>query len=242
MDDERFDDVKRDSISEDDKEKRWDSIHSRGGTRTEIRNQYDGWLEQDERIKDALNKCSTPILDLGCGIGIDTLHLVESGHRVIACDFSNTALEKVKENIPEARTIQFNMKNGIPFEKELFDVIIANKSIHYFTEKETEQLISELYRVIKPNGVFVFVVNSVNDSNFGAGQGIELEKDFYEVRETTKRFFSQESLEKFFDKEHWEFICMNESVIEDDRIKAVQLQDTGKPNRKVTWTCMVKRK
>jgi len=239
----RFDDIKRTpTISEEEKEQRWDAIHLRAGLRDDIRSQYDGWLEYDERILKALKECKTPILDLGCGVGIDTLHLVESGHKVVACDFSTTALEKVKENIPEAKTIQFNMKNGIPFEKELFEFVIANKSIHYFSEQETKQLISELYRIIKPNGVFAFVVNSTNDSNFGAGQGIELEENFYEVRGTTKRFFSKESLEKFFDAEHWEFVCMNEGAIEDERIKTVQLQNDGKANRKITWTCMVKRK
>jgi len=120
--------------------------------------------------------------------------------------------------------------------------VFANKSIHYFSEQETKQLISELYRIMKPNGVFAFVVNSTNDSNFGAGQGIELEENFYEVRGTTKRFFSKEALEKFFDSEHWEFVCMNEGAIEDERIKTVQLQNDGKANRKITWTCMVKRK
>jgi len=241
--DDRFDDIKRThTISEEEKEQRWDAIHLRAGLREDIRKQYDGWLECDERFLSELRKCNTPILDLGCGVGIDTLHLVESGHKVVACDFSSEALKKVKENIPEARTIQFNMKNGIPFERELFEFVIANKSIHYFSEQETKQLISELYRIMKPNGVFAFVVNSTNDSNFGAGQGIELEENFYEVRGTTKRFFSKEALEKFFDSEHWEFVCMNEGAIEDERIKTVQLQNDGKANRKITWTCMVKRK
>ena len=229
-------------VSEEEKEKRWDKIHLRAKSREDIRMQYDGWLESEEVIFETLKKCNTPILDLGCGVGIDTLHLVETGHKVVACDFSNAALEKIKENIPEAETLQFNMKNGIPFEKELFDFVIANKSIHYFSKNETKQLILDLYRVIKKGGAFVFVVNSTNDSNFGAGQGKLLEENFYEVRGTTKRFFDKESLKNFFDSNHWEFILMNEKTIEDDRIKTVQLQSNDKANKKVIWTCMVKKK
>lgn len=229
-------------VSEEEKEKRWDKIHLRAKSREDIRMQYDGWLESEEVIFETLKKCNTPILDLGCGVGIDTLHLVETGHKVVACDFSNAALEKIKENIPEAETLQFNMKNGIPFEKELFDFVIANKSIHYFSKNETKQLILDLYRVIKKGGSFVFVVNSTNDSNFGAGQGKLLEENFYEVRGTTKRFFDKESLKNFFDSNHWEFILMNEKTIEDDRIKTVQLQSNDKANKKVIWTCMVKKK
>ena len=134
----RFDD--RNDLSETDKELRWDKIHSRGGTRDDIRNQYDGWLEQDNRIIDLLERCNSPILDLGCGIGIDTLHLVENGHQVVACDFS------------------------------------------------------------------------------------------------------KEALENFFDSEHWEIIYMSEGERNSDRIKTVQLQNDGKTNKKITWTCIVRRK
>lgn len=230
------------TISEEDKEKRWDSIHLRAGKREEIKNQYDGWLESNPKLEEELKKCKTPILDLGCGVGIDTLHLIDSGYKVIASDFSSIALEKVKTNIPEAEIKQFNMKNGIPFEKEMFEFIIANKSIHYFSEEETKKIISELYRILKNNGTFAFVVNSTNDSNFGAGQGELLEENFYEVRGTTKRFFDRKSLEEFFNSQFWEFIYMNEGTIEDDRIKTVQLQNDGNINKKVTWTCMVKKK
>lgn len=230
------------SISEEEKEKRWDTIHHRIYSREDIRNQYDGWLEHNKIVLNKLRKCNTPILDLGCGIGIDTLHLVECGYKVIACDFSSVAIEKIKENIPEAKTLCFNMKNGIPFGNEVFDFVIANKSIHYFSEQETRKLILELHRIIKPGGLFVFVVNSTNDSNFGAGQGKLLEENFYEVRGTTKRFFDKKSLEMFFNNENWEFVCMNERAIEDDRIKTVQLQTDEKIVKKVTWTCVVKKK
>ena len=240
--DDRFDNNRESSLSEADKEQRWDGIHARGGTRDDIRSQYDGWLEQDERISCLLKKCQTPILDLGCGIGIDTLHLVESGHRVVACDFSKEAIDKVHQNIPEARTLKFNMKETFPFGDELFEFIIANKSIHYFSEKETKSIISELHRILKPNGTFAFVVNSTKDSNFGAGQGLMIEDNFYEVRGTTKRFFDEDSLKRFFASEHWEFICMNEGAIQDDRIKAVRLEGNDSSSKKITWTCMVKKK
>jgi len=233
---------KNTTISEIEKEKRWDEIHFRAGTREDIRLQYDGWLEQDAQISNIIDKCNTPILDLGCGVGIDTLHLVELGHKVIACDFSNVALKKVKENIPEADILQFNMKEGLPFENEVFEVVVANKSLHYFSMMETKRIINDIYRIIKTNGIFAFVVNSTNDSNFGAGQGIELEENFYEVRGTTKRFFNKESLLNFFDSKYWNFIFMREDSIEDDRIKTVQLQKDSKSSKKITWTCVVQKK
>ena len=230
------------NISEEEKEKRWDEIYSNNLCKENIRKQYDGWLESDENIIKVLDKCNTTILDLGSGVGIDTLHLIEKGYDVIAADFSSVALEKVKENIPEAKILKFNMKNGIPFEKDMFELVIANKSIHYFSKEETEKLILELYRIIKPSGVLAFIVNSTKDVNFGAGQGKQLEDNFYEVRGTTKRFFDKESLEMFFDCNYWEFISMNEKIVEDDRIKTVQLGSNKKNSKKTIWICVVKKK
>lgn len=241
---ERFNGDRNETITEEQKAARWDKIHSRVTNVEKIRHQYDGWLEKYERLARQLEQCKTPILDLGCGIGIDTLHLVENGHRVIACDFSKEALNQVKQNIPKekVKVLQFNMKEKFPFGSELFEFIIANKSIHYFSEKETKNLIHELHRILKTNGIFAFVVNSTNDSNFGAGQGKMLEENFYEVRGTTKRFFDEESLKNFFDNEHWEFIYMKEDKIQGDRIKTIQLQNNGDNNPKIIWTCMVRKK
>lgn len=48
----------------------WDNIHSKY-ERNEIK--LDDWLDKFETIIDS---CSTPILDLGCGSGNDTLYLI----------------------------------------------------------------------------------------------------------------------------------------------------------------------
>ena len=56
---------------------------------------YDDWLD---KYSLTLNKCKSPVLDLGCGLGNDTLYLVKKGFSVIACDYSNVALEQVNQN------------------------------------------------------------------------------------------------------------------------------------------------
>ena len=240
------DERKHSTISESEKEQRWDKIFDKTYTREDIRNQYDNWIEQDSRMETIFNECRKPILDLGCGIGIDTLHLLEKGHNVVACDFSSKALDIVKKNIPEAITRQFNMTKGIPIANEEFALIIGNKSIHYFSEQETRNLISEIHRVLKIGGHFAFVVNSIKDTSYGAGNGVKLEENFYETRGTTKRFFDEEELRRFFDSEHWEFISANEIEVEvqGERMQTVTLKVDGQeaPTKKVTWNCMVKKK
>ena len=55
----------------------WNDLHS-NYERDDIK--FDDWLEKFEKI---INDCSTPILDLGCGSGNDTLYLIKKGKKVI---------------------------------------------------------------------------------------------------------------------------------------------------------------
>lgn len=67
------DDRRQDAIEK--ANQRWDNIHSHY-EREKIK--YDDWLELFDK---AIENCKTPIIDLGCGSGNDTLYLIERGKR-----------------------------------------------------------------------------------------------------------------------------------------------------------------
>lgn len=183
---------------------RWNEIHNHY-ERENIK--YDDWLDLFQK---EIENCKEPIIDLGCGSGNDTLYLIERGKKVIPCDYSQKAVENIKNNFPEVDRVEwFDMTNGLPFENNFTDVIIADLSIHYFTEKNTFKILDEIKRVLKPNGMFIFRVNSVRDFNHGAGKGNEIEKHLYESEDGRyKRFFDTEDFEKFFDS--WTKVYLNE--------------------------------
>lgn len=157
---------------------------------------YDLWLEE---YKDILTENKgQEILDLGCGIGADTLYLLENGHNVLSCDFSNNALKSIQDNIPNSKTMYLDMMKTFPCEDCSYKIIIADLSLHYFDNKTTIHIMKEIKRVLKENGVLLARVASVNDSNFGAGVGEELEKNFYFEGDYTKRFFDKEDIDKYF--------------------------------------------
>lgn len=148
---------------------------------------YDLWLN---RYTNILEKCKDEeIIDLGAGIGADTLYLSEKGYKVISCDYSEEALNILKESIPEAKTVQMDISKTLPFENESIYIIIADLSLHYFNDETTKNILKEIKRVLKPNGYLIGRVNSVNDFNYGAGSGKEIEKNFYLTEEGYKRFF-----------------------------------------------------
>lgn len=108
---------------------------------------YDDWLDKFEEI---VNACETPILDLGCGTGNDTLYLLNKGKKVISCDQSENAIKNIKKNFPEVFDAKcFNMLDGFSFPDDYCDLIIADLCLHYFKEKDTFKIINEIRRILK---------------------------------------------------------------------------------------------
>ncbi|MCR4642624.1 MAG: class I SAM-dependent methyltransferase [Lachnospiraceae bacterium] len=189
--------------------KYWEDSHrAQSYDRSSIRT--DDWLE---RFEDIIKQTDKPVLDLGCGGGNDTLYLLSKGKQVIPCDMSETAIANIKKNFPEVgETYCFNMLDGFPFEDGTFDLIIADLCLHYFTEKETADILQEIKRILLPGGHLIFRVNSVNDKNHGAGDGTEIEHHVYETKAgTLKRFFDEEDIRRIFGDFEIEFL--NEEIM-----------------------------
>lgn len=157
---------------------------------------YDLWLDEYKDILEQ-NKKNT-ILDLGCGIGADTLYLLERGYDVLSCDFSNEALKSIRDNIPNSKTLYLDMMKDFPIEDNSYSLIIADLSLHYFDNATTIHIMNEIKRILKQDGILLARVASVNDFNFGAGVGQELEKNYYFEGDYTKRFFDLEDVNKYF--------------------------------------------
>ena len=157
---------------------------------------YDLWLDE---YKDILKKNKdNEILDLGCGIGADTLYLIERGYNVLSCDFSKEALKCVEDNIPNSKTMYLNMLEKFPIDNDTYSLIIADLSLQYFNSQDTIHIMNEIKRILKTDGILLARVASVNDFNFGVGVGEELEKNFYFEGDYTKRFFDLEDVNRYF--------------------------------------------
>lgn len=170
---------------------------------------YDLWLDKYENI--LTESKETPIIDLGCGSGNDTLYLKEREYEVISCDFSENALNRLSTFIDNPNIKCFDMKDGLPFEDNSAKVVISDLSLHYFKWSETQKIVSEIKRVLMDEGFLLCRVNSINDINFGAGQGEKVEENFYDIDGKLKRFFNEAQLRDLF--KGWEIQYINETEI-----------------------------
>jgi len=172
----------------------WNSIHT-NYDRDTIK--VDNWLDV---FSDIIDNCDSPILDLGCGSGNDTLYLIGKGKKVYSVDQSENAIKNIKKNFPEvieARTM--NMLDGIDYSDNTFGIVIADLSLHYFSDEETKRILSEIKRTLTTEGYLLIRVNTVNDVNHGAGSGEEIEHHFYRTDDDMfKRFFDEEDIKRIF--------------------------------------------
>ena len=90
------------------------------------------------------------------------------------------------------------MMKDFPVEDNTYSLIIADLSLHYFDNETTIHIMKEIKRILKKGGILLSRVASVNDFNFGAGVGEQLEKNYYFEGDYTKRFFDFEDVNKYF--------------------------------------------
>ena len=171
----------------------------------------DDWLE---KFDDIIDKTSSAIIDLGCGKGNNALYLIQKNRKVISCDQSINAINNIKNNLPEIyQALCFNMLEGLPFDDNYSDIIIADLCLHYFRNDDTFKIINEIKRVLKPSGHLLIRVNSINDINFGAGKGEEIEHHLWRTDDgRLKRFFDEKDIKLFFN--NFEIAYMQEKSLD----------------------------
>lgn len=178
----------------------------------------DNWME---KYKNEINNLEYKVaIDLGCGIGQDTKWLLDRGFDVTSCDISDIALNKLKELVPNSKTMQVDVKEKLPFDDNSIGLINANLSIHYFNMETTIKIFNEIYRVLKPNGLFIGRMNSDKNDGYIKETTKEIEKDFYYDYGRYFRLFNKEQFDML--TKGWRIIVLNEDItVRLDRKKAL---------------------
>jgi ubiquinone/menaquinone biosynthesis C-methylase UbiE len=98
----------------------------------------------------------TKILDLCCGAGQTTKFLVNLSKQVTGLDASLNALTRAKKNVPQANYIE-GLAEAMPLDDEQFDLVHSSAAMHEMTTDQLQGIFREVYRILKPNGVFTFI-------------------------------------------------------------------------------------
>ncbi|QKQ76582.1 class I SAM-dependent methyltransferase [Nostoc sp. TCL240-02] len=98
----------------------------------------------------------TQILDLCCGSGQTTQFLVKLSQNVTGLDASPKSLQRARLNVPEASYVEA-FAEEMPFADNLFDLVHISVALHEMQPQQLRKIINEVYRVLKPGGVFTLV-------------------------------------------------------------------------------------
>lgn len=114
------------------------------------------------------------ILDLGCGNGKHSLYLNSSGFNIYASDIDCSRIIKNTKKLNLSNfTIREHSFTAIPYDDDFFDAVICTSTLHHAILSDIKQGISEVCRILKPNGYFVFDFLSTLDASYGLGTKIE---------------------------------------------------------------------
>jgi len=98
----------------------------------------------------------TQVLDLCCGGGQATRFLVEYSQNVTGLDVSPLSLQRAEKNVPQAKYVEA-FAEDMPFSENQFDLVHTSVALHEMPPSVLQQILREVYRVLKPGGVFALV-------------------------------------------------------------------------------------
>ena len=176
----------------------------------DLENIEDAWVD---KYTDIIAAHQGKLLDLGCGVGQYSKYFCDMGFKVTSADISELALDYLSQKYSDIKTVRVDMTEPLPFEDKSFDVVFANLSIHFFGEKDTRNLISEIKRILKDDGIFIGSCNSSKAYKYIADKSTVIENGFYrEDGGRTVRLFDKEQFDRFFVDWNEVILCEIETV------------------------------
>lgn len=104
------------------------------------------------------------VLELGHGNGlhISKIHTMAHHLNYYGLDISPLMVNQAQENNKLNKNTSFNLYDGeqIIYKDSFFDKVFTINTIYFF--KSPENVLNEIYRVLKPNGIFVLVFADKN--------------------------------------------------------------------------------
>lgn len=173
------------------------------------------------------------ILDAGCGSGRNIVYLLKSGFEVFGVDESSSALAQTRglttnlaAHLP-AGNFRVESVEKMSFDDASFDVVLSSAVLHFARDEDQwQQMLTEMWRVLKPGGIFFARLAS----SIGIEDKIELvQSRRYLLRDGSERFLvDEEMLFRVTDGLDGEFL---------EPIKTTVVQDL----RAMTTWCLRKR-
>ncbi len=139
------------------------------------------------------------IIEIGAGLGRDTIFFAKNLIRTTALDYSSSGIKAInqKTNIENLSnyisTKLFDVREKLPFEDNSIEACYSHMLYCMaLTTNDLEKLNNEIQRILKPGGINVYTVRHTNDGDFK--KGVHVGEDLYENDGFIVHYFSEEKV------------------------------------------------
>jgi SAM-dependent methyltransferase len=139
------------------------------------------------------------IVELGAGLGRDTVYFAQNSIKVQALDYSKTAIESITNKTEKLNLTEFikpkffDVRKKLPFEDKLIEGCFSHMLYCMaFSNSDLENLNNEICRILKPGGINIYTARHIDDGDYK--NGIHIGEDLYENDGFIVHFFSKEKV------------------------------------------------
>ena len=160
-------------------------------------------LSAEKALKLFKEKKIGKVLELGSGLGRDTIFFAKNLIRVTALDYSSSGIEIIKQKALKQNlsknisTNIFDIRKTLPFDDNSIEACFSHMLYCMaLTSNELKNLNNEICRVLKPSGLNIYTVRNTFDGDYK--KGIHRGEDLYENDGFIVHFFSKNKVKSLF--------------------------------------------
>ena len=139
------------------------------------------------------------VVELGAGLGRDTIYFAKNSIHVEALDYSPSGIKIINQKINQnnfsnlVNTKILDVRKTLPFEDNSIDGFYSHMLYCMaLTTSDLENLNKEIHRILKPGGINIYTVRHTNDGDFK--KGVQIAGDMYENDGFIVHFFSRNKI------------------------------------------------
>jgi SAM-dependent methyltransferase len=139
------------------------------------------------------------IVELGAGLGRDTVYFAQNSIKVQALDYSKTAIENITNKAEKLNLTEFikpkffDVRKKLPFEYNSIEGCFSHMLYCMaLSNSDLENLNNEICRILKPGGINIYTARHTDDGDYK--NGIHRGENLYENDGYIVHFFSREKV------------------------------------------------
>ena len=139
------------------------------------------------------------IVEIGAGLGRDTLFFAKNLIHTTALDYSPSGIDAInqktkKNNLSNYISSKlFDVRQRLPFEDNSIEACYSHMLYCMaLTTSDLKKLNNEILRILKPGGINIYTVRHTNDGDFQ--NGIHIGEDLYENDGFIVHYFSEDKV------------------------------------------------